>query len=83
MQKSAPIRECILNHTKSGEGKQGEKVYLRHTHREAGNHTFVVERLENKPTNRRVVDSNIFVVLQIRQFMLPNVNHSLVCFARL
>jgi hypothetical protein len=65
------------------EQKQGEGVYSRHPHGETGNHAFVVERLQYKPTDRRVVDSGIFVVLQVRQFMLPDVHHSLGCFARL
>lgn len=70
-------------HTKSGERKQGEGVYSRHPHGEAANHAFVVERLQDIPTNRRMVNSNIFVVFQIRQFVLPDVHHSGGCFARL
>lgn len=70
------IHACIVR------GKVRRGKYSRHPHWEATNHEFVVERLENQPADRRVVDSSIFVVLQIRQFMLPDVHHCFGCLAR-
>lgn len=54
------------------------QVDLRHPHGEKTNHTFVIERLEDVPTDERVVDSGIFVLAEIGQMVLANVHHSLV-----
>jgi hypothetical protein len=57
---------------------QQEAVYSRHAHWETFDHEIAIERLEDKPTDRRVVDARIFVVLEIREVMLPDVHHRCV-----
>ena len=51
------------------------EVYARHRHGETVDHAFVVERFEDKPTDRRVVDTGILVVLEIRKMLLSDVHH--------
>lgn len=55
------------------------EVDLRHPHGEETDHAFVIERLEDVPTDERVVDTGIFVVAEVGEVMLANVHHSGVC----
>lgn len=58
-------------------GKLQFQVDSRHPHGKEANHAFVIERLEDVPTDERVVDSGIFVLAEIGQVVLANVHHSL------
>lgn len=55
----------------------------RHAHGEKSNHAIIVERLQDEPTEKRVVDAGIFVVAKVGKVMLANVHHSGDCVRRL
>jgi hypothetical protein len=48
---------------------------LRHRHRETFYHDVCVKWLENILGHERVVDSGIFVLVQLGQIALPDVDH--------
>jgi hypothetical protein len=62
--------------TKQNKTTDGRGKYSRHPHGEAADDTFVIERLEDVPTDRRVVDTCVFVVAEVWEVLLPDVHHS-------
>jgi hypothetical protein len=49
--------------------------HSRHVHGKQMDNTLAIERLEDIATDERVINTRIFVVAQIWQHMLPNVDH--------
>lgn len=48
---------------------------LRHRQRETFYHEICVERLQDVLGHERVVDAGVFVLMQLGQIALPDVNH--------
>lgn len=76
----SPSQKPVTAVPKLGASQHGpragrEEEHSRHVHRKQVNNTLAIERLEDIATDQRVINTRILVVAQVRQNMLPNVDH--------